>query len=221
IFLLCLLIAFRLLVYQKSQFQSAIRKLRGDYQALYLPSLLRQNRRLLMELLIEVTAISGVILFLWNWTSFTWYIPPEYIPDELIDFQYFGTLFQSKIREMINSIGYIPSPEELALNIIGDLSNLTFCVGIIGLFPLYAGLRRWRRQTQENQPIKSTLYGALLFLGAILTVAVIGRRLGLEVNPEFKSLVVVWVFLFSGFIFEDRSKSQLITYNYQSRENSF
>ncbi|HEX3043212.1 MAG TPA: hypothetical protein VHY08_00540, partial [Bacillota bacterium] len=165
IFLLCLLIAFRLLVYQKSQFQSAIRKLRGDYQALYLPSLLRQNRRLLFELLIKVAVVSGVILFLWNWTAFTWYIPPEYIPDELIDFQYFETMFQSKIRETINSIGYIPSPEELALDTIGILSNLTFIVGIIGLFPLYAGIRRWRRQTQENQLIKSTLYGALLFLG--------------------------------------------------------
>ncbi|OPX89811.1 MAG: MacB-like periplasmic core domain protein [Pelotomaculum sp. PtaB.Bin013] len=85
----------------------------------------------------EVLALVAVMLLLWKLIRFTLYIPPENIPDELIDVSFWADLIKNGIQAGLQSAGYVAPPGEVQLNVLNTIQNWNLFLNIFLGWPLF------------------------------------------------------------------------------------
>lgn len=138
--------------------------------------------------------LTGIVL-IWLGIRFRLYIPPQNIPDELINFSYYSDLIKSAIQGGIQNMGYVAPRPELMANTVNMLLNLLFFVSVVlGFLLLYAGLRELKALNVDTN--KLTLVFGILFVLSLAILAAVAFWAGLSFIPEAKSILVAWAFLF-------------------------
>lgn len=141
-----------------------------------------------------VLSLAGMAL-IWIGIRFTLYIPPENIPDELINVSYYSDLIKAAIQGGVQNRGFVAPQAELIVNAADMLLNLLLCVSfVLGFLLLYAGLRELKELNMDTFKLTTAL--GLFFLLSLGILAVAAYLTGLPYAVNVKGILVVWVFIF-------------------------
>ena len=161
----------------------------------YLSNVIRCNLKAVGRDLAEMAAVLLGMALIWKGISFSLYVPPRNIPDQLINISYYSGLMKAAVQSGIQKMGYVPSETELAVNTIDILLNLLFWISLLlGLLLLYAGFREFKALKVDLGSLTATTG---LYFGVSMALLAVGAFwAGLPFLPEEKSLLVVWTFIF-------------------------
>lgn len=161
----------------------------------YLSNVIKENKAELAVYLLEMMAVFIGIVLIWRGISFKPYIPPRYIPDELIDISYYRNIIKGFIQGGIRDMGYIPTQSELYVNATNMLLNLLFFLGIMpGCLLLYIGLREMKGLNIDTNKLTMIIGVGFVFSLALLVVTAYMMQLPLIL--DIKGILVTWVFIF-------------------------
>jgi hypothetical protein len=164
---------------------------RRDYFSRVLRSSLAELGKILLELLLLLV---GVVYIL-KGISFNLYIPPDSIPDELINISYYWELLKTNISEAIQNKGYVAPRSELIVDTASNLLNLLLCISLtLGLLLLHTGIRELKGRSMDSFRLAALL--GLLFLIATAIWAALIYMSGMTCVMDIKSLLVAWTFVF-------------------------
>ncbi|MDF2510683.1 MAG: hypothetical protein K0S04_549 [Herbinix sp.] len=141
-----------------------------------------------------VLSLAGMAL-IWIGIRFTLYIPPENIPDELINISYYSDLIKAAIQGGVQNRGYVAPQAELIVNAADMLLNLLLCVSfVLGFLLLYAGFRELKEWNMDTFKLTTAL--GLFFLISLGILTVEAYLMGLPYVVNVKGILVAWVFIF-------------------------
>jgi hypothetical protein len=161
----------------------------------YFSNVIKSNSGIFSSAVIKILLLLACILVLWFLTSFRPYIPPEYIPDNLTDLEYFASLFKANIHSSIAGLGFIPSRTELLTGTMESLSKWVFYI------PLFAGstfiyLGFYMMKACKVGKVKVAVCCGSFLLTSVILVSVMALWLGLPPVVDFKGVTVFWAFIF-------------------------
>jgi hypothetical protein len=156
-----------------------------------------------------VLSLAGIVL-IWIGIRFTLYIPPENIPDELINISYYSDLIKAAIQGGVQNRGYVAPQTELIVNAADMLLNLLLCVSFVpGFLLLYAGLRELKELNMDTFKLTTVL--GLFFLLSLGILVVAAYLTGLPYAVNVKGILVAWAFLFLNItLIKKRKESDVI-----------
>ncbi len=161
----------------------------------YLSNVIKENKAELAVYLLEMMVVFIGIVFIWRGISFKPYIPPRYIPDELIDISYYRNIIKGFIQGGIRDMGYIPTQSELYVNATNMLLNLLFFLAVMpGCLLLYIGLREMKGLNIDTNKLTMIIGVGFVFSLALLVVTAYMMQLPLIL--DIKGILVTWVFIF-------------------------
>lgn len=142
-----------------------------------------------------VAVLAALIFLVWGTVSFNAYLPAEYIPDELIDLDFFHDLIKSLMAERVLSIGYIPSYTELQAKALNSLLSWSTLIGMLLGFPLYClGLKLL--EPCRGDTVRPLLY-CCIFLASSMAISLLVFGIsGMPVEADTKSILILFAFLF-------------------------
>ncbi|MEG6521542.1 ABC transporter permease [Desulfotomaculum sp. 1211_IL3151] len=103
----------------------------------YWSEMIKGDAARLMLGMAEIVALVAVMLLLWKLIRFTLYIPPQNIPNELIDVSFWADRFKNGIQTGLQSAGYVAPPGEVQLNILHTIQNWNLFLNIFLGWPLF------------------------------------------------------------------------------------
>jgi hypothetical protein len=146
------------------------------------------------SILVMVLSLAGMAL-IWIGIRFTLYIPPENIPDELINISYYSDLIKAAVQGGVLNRGYVAPRAELIFNTADMLLNLLLGVFFIpGFLLLHTGLRELKESNMDTFKLTTTL--GLFFLLSLGVLAVAAYLTGLPYAVNVKGVLVAWVYIF-------------------------
>jgi hypothetical protein len=149
-------------------------------------------------------ALLGIVL-IWRVIRFRLYIPPQYIPDELINLSYYSDLIKGAIQGGIRSMGYVAPYTELIVNSTNMVLDLVLSISVVlGVLLLYAGFRELKALSME--PNKLTLIFGSFFVISLAALAATAFIIGLPFILDAKSLLVAWAFIFLNILYITKRK---------------
>ncbi|SHN59784.1 ABC transporter permease [Desulfitobacterium chlororespirans] len=114
----------------------------------------------------EVSALAAVMLLIWKSISFTLYIPPENIPNELIDVSFWADLIKKGIETGMQSAGYAAPPGEVQLNILNTVRNWNLFLNIFLGWPLFL-LGLYQTRLLQEKLLKVEVFCSIFLLAAL------------------------------------------------------
>jgi hypothetical protein len=161
----------------------------------YFKDVIKQKYIKLILLLLEIVAELTVIYFIWQAIKFTIYIPPEYIPDDLIDKAFYAEVFEGLINNKVLNAGYAPTLLEMKLNILETMQNWNLSAYIFAGFPLYY-LALKLLELHKGSIIKHLLYSCIFIVISILLSLFIQFLFKMPITVNAKGVVIVFTFIF-------------------------
>lgn len=163
-------------------------------EANYFREALKLKHVKLCLLILEAAAALVLAYAVWDAVKFSLYVPPEYIPDELIDMGFFHNLFESLAHARVQNAGYIPTFPEMKANALCMLQNWNMLITLFGGFPLYfLGLRL--SELGQGNTVKHLLYCCGLIFFSILLSLLILRIFNMPIVVNTKGLLIVSAFV--------------------------
>ena len=114
----------------------------------------------------EILALVAVLLLLWKLIRFSLYIPPENIPDELIDVSFWADLIKNGIQTGLQSAGYAAPPGEVQLNVLNTIRNWNLFLNIFLGWPLFL-LGLYQTQLLGEKLLKVEVFCSVFMLAAL------------------------------------------------------
>ncbi|MBB6215386.1 hypothetical protein HNQ80_001475 [Anaerosolibacter carboniphilus] len=186
---------FILLVHVKDSIGNLYALIRAGCKIDYFSNVIKGNLTGIRTLILEITLGFLGIVFIWLGIRFKPYIPPKYIPEELINISYYLDLIRDEIQGGIQNIGYVPPQSELIVNAVNMLLYLLFCISVVlGLLLLYIGFREVKALNLDSN--KLIFIFGLFFAFSFGILAVAAFLTGLPFMLDVKSILVAWAFIF-------------------------
>lgn len=161
----------------------------------YLSNVIKENKAELAVYLLEMMVVFIGIVLIWRGISFKPYIPPRYIPDELIDISYYRNIIKGFIQGGIRDMGYIPTQSELYVNASNMLLNLLFFLAVMpGCLLLYIGLREMKGLIIDLN--KLTIIIGVGFVFSLAVLVFTSYMMQLPLMLDIKGILVTWAFIF-------------------------
>ncbi|TGE35509.1 hypothetical protein E4K67_24635 [Desulfosporosinus fructosivorans] len=161
----------------------------------YFSNVIKHNLKGIGRRILEMAlSLTGIVL-IWIGIRFTIYIPPQNIPDELINISYYSDLIKAAIQGGIQNRGYVAPQAELIANASDMLLNLLFCISfLLGSLLLYAGLRELKELNMDSSRLTPVL--GLLFILSMGILTAAAFLSGLPYATDVKGVLVAWAFIF-------------------------
>ncbi len=149
------------------------RKIRGiDYfcrlrlRDKYWWEMIKGDAATLMLGIAAVSALAAAMLLVWKSISFSLYIPPENIPNELIDVSFWTDLFKKGIQTGLQSAGYTAPSGEIQLNILNAIQNWNVFLNIFLGWPLFL-LGLYQTRLLQEKLLKVEVFCSIFLLAAL------------------------------------------------------
>jgi len=154
--------------------------------------------------ILEIMASLTLFYLVWETIKFNIYIPPEYIPSELIDLNFYSELYKSLVQSNIQSIGYVPTLPEMQGNILAVMQKWNLYTYIfVGLPLYYLGLKML--ELNQESVVKHLLYCCVFLVLSIAISLLMLFLLKMPVAVNTKGMLVLFVFVFLSVTKKDRS----------------
>lgn len=170
----------------------------------YWADILRNDAALLARRLIFILLLMVIAVLIWERISFDLYLPPEYLPKDLSDLNFYADLFQKQINEAVLNRGYVTPLLELKLNNLALLSNCLFGSGLLVGLPtvwLSLYLSKWTGDMLHLLITPALTFIAAMTLGAI---AILLSGMPLNVNGGDLAVVFSFIYIYSLKLFNQR-----------------
>jgi hypothetical protein len=135
------------------------------------PDALRTERSMLAKRGLVAAGLIVCAAAIWALVRFQLYVPPDWIPEELIDVAFYMDKLRSLWQQRMMLAGYAPVPEEELLAATGKLAGRLWLAGaVLGLPIFLLGVRIW---AVIRMPISGQLTRITLFVpaAAVITFA--------------------------------------------------
>jgi hypothetical protein len=162
---------YLLLRFVPGQVRVMVARLKGRLHSEDLVDALRAERSMLAKRSLALIGLIACAAAVWGLIRFRPYIPPDWIPEEIIDVAFYIDKLRSLWQERIMQAGYIPAPEEELLAVAGKLAGRLWPAGaVLGLPIFLLGVRIW---AVIRIPISGQLTRISLFVpaAAVITFA--------------------------------------------------
>jgi|GEM_PF-935981 len=188
-----------LLSYVKNLIKEIYFLIRDRCKADYFSNVIKHNQKEIGLPILEMAlSLTGVAL-IWIGVRFTLYIPPQNIPDELINISCYWDLIKAAIQGGIKSRDYVAPRAELIVNTVNMLLNVLFCISVVlGFLLLYLGFRELKMLSMNSNRV--TIILGLLFILALGILVAMASGSGLPFILDAKSILVAWAFIYIFFI---------------------
>ncbi len=194
VFLLSCIIAVIILIWVTQNIKNGITEIKRQCRTDYLINILKANlisiAAFLLKLLFSVAAAG----LLFACTSFKMYIPPEYVPEELIDLSFYFKLLLAAFTKNVRGREYYT---DLTGSITESAALLTQIPPVLallaGLLLTYAGTAALSSRWYELS--KAVRISGVSILISLLIFAAASDRLGLPLTLHTGQIAVVWVFI--------------------------
>jgi len=164
------------------------------YQKYYFRDVLRRKGAKLGLLLAEMAILLALAVFTWNAVKVDIYIPADYIPDELIDMEFYSDLIKSLLQENIHGIGHTPSLPEMKNDVLRTIQDWNLIVSISAGYPIYLLGLRLLEKRQESRMKHMVL--SSVFIGISVAAGLLLLKLtGLPVRTDTQAFLVVAAFI--------------------------
>lgn len=138
-------------------------------------------------------AITAAVL-IWSFVSFKIYIPPQLIPDELINISYFVEIIKEYIMNTNLDNGYKASFLEMEINAVNMIISISFYAAVVlGFLLLYIGFFQVRLYNADTTAV--ILGCGLSVLISLGLIAAMDKMMGYAPLFELNNIIVMWVFL--------------------------
>jgi hypothetical protein len=195
IFLMGLFIIFALLSYTVRSFNRTISCIRKACQTDYLSHAAGQYRSEIFKSLVLLILTSAAAIVIWRVVSFSVYIPPEMIPDDLSDISYYSGLIFRKASETFTTDAYTVPFQEIKSNAAEAIFNQIFHVGgLLGLLLLYTGVAGLHKE--ESRPEKLLLIFGGFLAAALVVFLLLSLLTGLPALVGLKEIIIFWSFIY-------------------------
>ncbi|MCS7463141.1 ABC transporter permease [Paenibacillus doosanensis] len=105
---------------------------------------LRSERRLLLGCALAAASTAIGAAGLWEMIRFRLYIPPDWVPEEIIDVSFYIDKLRELWQQQTAEAGYVPAPHERLAHAAGRLADaLCFAGSLLGLPLFLLGVRLW------------------------------------------------------------------------------
>ncbi|EHQ89124.1 ABC transporter permease [Desulfosporosinus youngiae] len=121
--------------------------------------------RLMLDMAV-ILALVAVMLLVWKLIRFSLYIPPENIPDELIDISFWVDLIQRGIQTRMQSAGDAAPPGEVQLNVLNTIRNWNLFLNIFLGWPLF-WLGLYQTRLLGEKLLKVEVFCSVFLLAAL------------------------------------------------------
>jgi putative ABC transport system permease protein len=196
IFIMGMLIIFTIGRYAFRNVRSIVDVVRHGIRDDYLINVLKKNRFMLLKYILGVIFPVLSIILLWQLIKFEMYIPKKYIPEELTNLGFYFNLAKEGIQEGINSLGYIPSPQEFMVGRADAVLTWSMYLGIIAGFLLfYTGMVQLKLSFKGIVE-EGLLNAGIMVLLCLITVRITAAAAGLPFTLRFADGVVWCIFIF-------------------------
>lgn len=185
-----------LLRYLMQKSKAAYFYIQKECQSDYIENVLKHNKVILLQWFLIMLLPLSAMAWLWMIISFDIYIPPEYLPQELIDLPFYLDLLKKSITEGISNSGYVAPLAEIRMNSILLLSDWLFYIGLlIGLPLVWFGLKL--SQWDDGIPLPQTLFTlGLAFVISISLSTIIVLLSGITLDLNATNLATVFSFIY-------------------------
>lgn len=178
--------------------------IRNRCESDYWQDVLKNNGRMLLQkLAILLLLLLSIVLF-WETVGFDIYIPPEYLPKQLIDFAFYFDLFKKEIGEGILHRGYLAPLLEVRLNSVIMLSNCLFYVGLLLGLPMVLISLHLTKLNGSIPKMLITLCLTFIAAMALATITILLSGLPLNVNGGDLAVVFSFIYIYSIKLFYER-----------------
>lgn len=174
------------------------RKIKGLYHSCrlrlrdkYWPEMIKEDAVRLVFGLAEVFALVAVLLLLWRLIRFPLYIPPENIPDELIDVSFWAGRIKNGIQTGLQNAGYAAPPGEVQLNVLNTIRNWNLFLNIFLGWPLFL-LGLYQLRLLGEKPLKVEVFCTVFMLTALIMGAALLWIL--KMLPVIETVEVLLIF---------------------------
>lgn len=183
----------------KKQFSDIVSIYRRQKDKNYAYQIFKGNYRLFSKKIGVAAAILLVIAFILAITLQSIYIPPRYIPDEIIDLSYYEGLIKTSIRDGINSALWSIPHRELEIMRMGTSQALLTLLAVMDAVFIALGLRNILVEEYLN---KGSVEFILLISSAASVIISIGLLyfMKLPAYVNIKHVTAMWLFLFCIFL---------------------
>lgn len=172
-----------------------VRLIREGCRNDYLANVIKHGSGAFIPAAVKMLALLAGIIALWLLAGFKLYIPPEYIPDDLTNVQYFVSLIKADIGLRMAGLGFIPSGTELLEGMMESLSNRVFFITLpAGSVLTYLGFSMLR--SCEFDKNRAAVYCGIFLLASALLVSIAAVALGMPPVVYLKGIAVLWTLIF-------------------------
>lgn len=195
IFIPGIVVIILLLISIKRRVREVFKDIKMSLKENYLMGALRRKIMELSLAALEIAAMAIFIAIIWNMISFNIYIPPEAIPDELIDVAFFTGLLKSLLQEGVKNMGYIPPFTEMISGILGIMQNWNLYIDLLAGIPLfYLGIKMLMFKGEDS--VKNLLYLSAIVVFSAVLGPVLLAVFKMPVTVDVKGMLVVVTFIF-------------------------
>jgi hypothetical protein len=195
IFIMGCIIIFLLLIWLWHILKNMASEIRRQCRTDYLTNVIRQNfSNISFNMLKVIFAASAIYLVLVNIT-FKLYIPPEYLPEELIDVSFYSKLVVAGIARRIGNPDHMTDAIGLLMDEIGLLTGgILVLAALAGLLLVLGGAGALRPESVKLN--KAVLWCGLFTLLSLALLAAAAIASGLPFILEPRNIMVVWAFIY-------------------------
>jgi hypothetical protein len=154
---------------------------------------LRAEWRRLLARTLAVAALLSASAFVWRAIHFRLYIPPDWVPNELIDLSFYMDRLRARWQQTLQQAGYVPSPQEALAAAASRLIVALWALGAFLGLPLFAlGARLW---ASARVPLTAQWQRLLLYVPAAVAAAfAVALWAGIDYVPRVADIAVPSLF---------------------------
>ena len=161
----------------------------------YLKDILKLKYVKLSLIILEIVVALAFMYLVWITIRFAIYIPPAYIPDELIDITFFTETFERLMQNSVLNAGYVPTFSEMKLNILNIMQNWSLYIYMFAGLPLYyLGLKLL--ELDKRNILERLLYSCIFLVFSIVLSLFILKVFNMPIVVNTKEVLIVFAFVF-------------------------
>lgn len=161
----------------------------------YFLDVLKQNSVRIGLMVLEMLLAMISVFIIWKMVRFNLYIPPENIPGELIDTEFYRNLFNRIIQSRVQNSGNPLSSQEMDIKVLGAMQNWNFCIFLLGGLPLFFLGLYLLKQTEAEAIRIEIICGVILAVSMIMSLLILSM-LNMPFAIYYGQMLIVFVFIF-------------------------
>lgn len=167
----------------------------SELKTKYIGEVIRLKFLRLSLLLLDALTLLAFMYLVWSTISFSIYIPPEYIPEELINLAFFKETLEGLLQNNVLNAAYVPTLAEMKLNVLSSMQKWNLGAYIFIGFPLYClGLKLLGKN--QKTILKQLLFCCVCLISSIILSLLILFILNMPIVVNTEGVLIIFGFIY-------------------------